>query len=77
MRVLAFDTETSIGNTIHEGTFRDPNNDIYTMIWAIHPSSVVIKHCIGGFNRIPPKELLDEISRADVIIGHNLSFDLC
>jgi DNA polymerase I-like protein with 3'-5' exonuclease and polymerase domains len=77
MRVLAFDTETSIGNTIHEGTFRDPNNDIYTMIWAIHPSSVVIKHCIGGFNRIPPKELLDEISRADVIIGHNLRFDLC
>ncbi len=76
MNVLSFDTETNISEGIHGPSFRCPENDIYTFIWATHPDGVKVVHNPKGFNRTPPKELQDEIVKADVIIGHNLGFDL-
>jgi len=74
MKVLALDFETSIGTTIHGPTFRDPENDIFTQIWASHPEQVTVCHRLEGFNRQLAFDLNMEV---DVIVGHNLSFDLC
>lgn len=73
MKVMAFDAETSIGKTIHGPTFRDPNNDVYTQIWASHPDHVEVLHKTEGFKRV----LAPIISDVDKLVGHNISFDLC
>lgn len=74
MKVLSLDFETSIGKTIHGATFRDPENDIYTQIWASNPGDVNIVH--GKSNRTLVGNLQEEIYSADYIIGHNIGFDL-
>lgn len=73
-KYLCLDFETSINTTVHGSTFRDPNNDIYTIITANHPDNVSVIHNPDGFKRS-----LDsvDLSDVDVIVGHNLSFDLC
>ncbi len=73
LRVLALDFETSINKTCHGSTFRDVNNDIYTVIAAKTPENVVVEHRLEGFKRILPLEQLKDI---DLLIGHNISFDL-
>lgn len=77
MRFLSFDIESSIGKSIHESSFRDPGNDIFTQIWSTHPDKVHIAHRKEGFGRLFEPDLAIAINNADVIIGHNLSFDLC
>ena len=77
MRVLSFDTETSIGETIHGPTFRDKNNDIYTQIWATHPAKVKVVHNPKGFKRTLHEDFVKELKEADILIGHNIGFDLC
>lgn len=72
MRIMSFDTETSIGHTVHSSTFRDPNNDIYTQIWGWSEDNVEVLHDQLGFNR----ELARDLGNIDLIIGHNLGFDL-
>jgi len=72
MNILSLDFETSIGTTIHGSTFRDPNNDIYTQIWAYNEYEVQLHHSGRGFN----KTLVNRLDDVDLIIGHNLGFDL-
>lgn len=72
-KVLSWDCETSIGTTVHGSTFRDPRNDIYTQIFASHPSNVEVIHDPKGFGRVCKVWLGD----VDLLIGHNISFDLC
>lgn len=76
-KYLSFDCETSIGDTIHGPTFRDPLNDVYTFIHASHPDKVVVEHNQKGMGRSLTKELEQALQTAEVIVGHNLSFDLC
>lgn len=76
-KYLSFDCETSIGKTIHGPTFRDAENDIYTYIYANHPDEVVIEHSSTGMGRTLTPSLGKAIDSAQVIVGHNLSFDLC
>jgi len=73
MHVLSFDTETSISDSIHGPSFRDKSNDIYTQIFAAHPKTVEVVHNENGFKRKLATSLYD----VDLLIGHNLSFDLC
>lgn len=73
---LSFDTETSIGTTVHGPSFRDIGNDMFTQIFAKDPNNVKIVHNSDGFKR----HLCGSrnwLSGVDVLIGHNLSFDLC
>jgi len=77
MKCLAIDWETSIGTTSHGASFRDPTNDIYTQIWATHPEYVSVVHSNKGFSRTLYDKLAEELFYADVLVGHNLSFDLC
>jgi DNA polymerase I-like protein with 3'-5' exonuclease and polymerase domains len=73
MRVLAYDSETSISKTIHGPTFRCKDNDLYTQIWASRPDDVTVVHQLDGFKRT----LQPSLDGIDVIVGHNISFDLC
>ena len=73
MKVLSLDCETSIGKTIHGSTFRDTENDIYTIITAKHPDHVQCIHDTTGFKRSFPTNMLND---TDLVIGHNLGFDL-
>jgi len=72
MRILAYDSETSIGTTIHGSDFRDPNNDVYTQIFGLADSTVLLEHFAQGFKRKLARSLED----VDLLIGHNLAFDL-
>lgn len=73
MKVLAFDTETSIGKTIHGSTFRDVNNDLFTLILADNPEYVYVEHRKEGFKRSLAAIITQ---KPDYVIGHNLGFDL-
>ncbi len=76
MKVCSLDLETSIGTTIHGSTSRDPVNDVYTQIYAPHPDRVEVQHCAEGFQRgLKPSAAL-EVANCDLIVGHNLGFDL-
>ncbi len=77
MKVLSYDCETNIGQTVHGPTFRDPTNDIYTQIWATHPDDVHVEHRLKGFNRKLATRIPMLLEETDYLIGHNLSFDLC
>lgn len=72
MKVASLDYESSINKSIHTSSFRDPGNDLYTEIFATHPDYVHVIHNPDGFKR----RLQADISGVDLIIGHNLTFDL-
>lgn len=77
MKVLALDFETRIGKTIHGPTFRDPANDLFTQIWATNPEWVSVSHALSGFKRTLEPKLVEALFYTDIIVGHNISFDLC
>lgn len=76
MKILSLDWETSIGHTIHGPGFRDRNNDIITQIHADHPDRVVVQHCADGYNRRLSSSAALAMANSDLIVGHNLAFDL-
>ena len=74
MRPFVLDIETSISNGPHGPDFRDPSNDIFTVIAGKTPQSIQVIHKKEGFGRKLPLE--QELKECDLIVGHNLSFDL-
>ena len=76
MKPMVLDFETSISDSKHSGTFRDLRNDIYTQIYGSHPSTVCIEHSEEGFKRTLSPGASNLLLESDVIIGHNLAFDL-
>lgn len=76
MIVLSLDFETSFGNSPHEVTFRDLKSDVITQIFAAHPERVNVTHKVEGYNRELTPEAADLLASADLVIGHNIGFDL-
>lgn len=74
-KCFVFDIETSIASGIHYGS-RNVNNDIYTLIYGSSDEDIKVEHNIKGFNRQLSYGARELIMSSDVIIGHNLSFDL-
>lgn len=75
MKIQVLDFETTINSEVHSGFAKDPINDFCTIIWGDHPNRINIVHNEEGFKRnlnIAEEAILE----ADLIIGHNLSFDL-
>lgn len=75
-KFCVLDTETSIGKTIHSGTFRDPKNDIYTLIYGTHPKAINVEHNLQGFKRTLSEGCVKALEQSDCIIAHNAPFDL-
>jgi DNA polymerase I-like protein with 3'-5' exonuclease and polymerase domains len=73
---MSLDFETSINKTIHGPTFRDPTNDIYTMVYATHPNHVKLLHSKKGFKRKLPFRIGRRLLNNRTIITQNGKFDL-
>lgn len=73
---MGFDLETSISKGPHGPAAKDPNNDFYTVIAGNTSENVHVMHSNGGYNRQLPAEAVILLNKADVIVGHNLPFDL-
>lgn len=76
MKILVLDLETSISKGSHSGTFRDPSNDFYTLIYGNNFNTIHVDHSVDGFNRTVNDKFNQYIRCTDVIIGHNSPFDL-
>jgi DNA polymerase I-like protein with 3'-5' exonuclease and polymerase domains len=76
MKPIVFDLETSISTGPHGPDFRDPTNDFYTIIYGDVPARVVCEHNSQGFGRMLPNGMVELLATKDVIVGHNLGFDL-
>lgn len=75
MRVCVFDTETTINSTTWGPDWRSPQNDFHTIIYGESPNNVKVVHKLEGFGR-ELDEAHDVLMSADLVVGHNLPFDL-
>ncbi len=73
---MVLDLETSCGTSVHGPAAKDPNNDFFTVIAGTTPENVQVVHEIGGYLRQLPALTVKIMDQADVIVGHNLAFDL-
>jgi len=77
VNVIVLDFETSTGDkATHGPSAKDPSNDFYTIIYGDSPNNVTIEHKEEGFKRKLPQGFVDMLAKSDVLIGHNLAFDL-
>jgi DNA polymerase I-like protein with 3'-5' exonuclease and polymerase domains len=72
MTYMVIDLETAISNTVHGPSGVYPENDFYTCISKIQGKSTKLHHEKRGFSRKLPVDL----EGIDVLIGHNIKFDL-
>jgi DNA polymerase I-like protein with 3'-5' exonuclease and polymerase domains len=75
-KFCVLDLETNIGDGPHGPSAKDPNNDFFTVIAGNTINNVHIMHKSSGFKRKLPAFAVKLLNEADVIIGHNLPFDL-
>lgn len=75
-RFCGFDLETTISSSIHgpDGKFHE--NDFVTVIYGNSTTSVKAEHNENGYKRRLPQECLSIILGSEVLIGHNIKFDL-
>jgi DNA polymerase I-like protein with 3'-5' exonuclease and polymerase domains len=77
VNVIVLDFETSTGDkATHGPSAKDPSNDFYTIIYGDSPDNVTIEHKEEGFKRTPTEGFRALLLKSDVLIGHNLAFDL-
>lgn len=62
---------------IHGPTFRDPNNDIYTIIYGSSPNNIKVLHSNKGFKRKIPFRVGQVLRKSHTLITQNGKFDLC
>ncbi len=75
-RFCVWDIETSINSAAHGPDAKDSCNDFYTIIYGTDTNDIKVVHKEMGFNRMIPKDIIDIMMSSDVIIGHNIKFDL-
>lgn len=77
VNVIVLDFETSTGDkATHGPSAKDPSNDFYTIIYGDSPDNVTIEHKEEGFKRKLSQGFVDMLAVSDVLVGHNLAFDL-
>ncbi len=88
---ISLDFETKIGHnkisdksgktrrveSLHGPTFRDPNNDIHTIIYGSHPNRIKLLHSKKGFKRKLPRRIGRVLLKSHTLITQNGKFDLC
>lgn len=74
--IIVFDLETSISKGPHGPDAKEQSNDFYTLIYGNDETSIIVEHKIEGFNRTPSEGFIKMLKKSDVLVGHNLAFDL-
>lgn len=73
---MVIDLETSVSKGPHGPAAKEPSNDFYTVIWGSSAEAVNVFHWPEGMKRRLPPAVRKTLRDTDVIIGHNLPFDL-
>lgn len=76
MKACVFDTETSISSSVHGALAKDPSNDFYTLIYGTDPENIEVEHYDFGFKDTFLKRLPVSLTKADLLVGVNMPFDL-
>jgi DNA polymerase-1 len=63
-------------NGLHGPSWKDPKNDIYSIIYGDKPDNIKMVHSEKGFKRKLTKEVGEMLLKSHTIIGTNLKFDL-
>lgn len=71
-----YDLETSVGKSPHGPDAKDPSNRFYTTIFGTSINDIRVVHQEEAPNRRLPQEFLDVLKTTDVLIGHNIKFDI-
>lgn len=72
---MTLDFETSISKGPHGPEAKNPENDFYTCIYGTF-NGITIKHNEDGFKREMPNDFWEMLSEHNVLVGHNIGFDL-
>ena len=76
MKILCLDLETTIASEAHGAHAKDPKNYFVTTQWGVHPDNVHLQHQLDNIQRDLPEQFLKELKDTDILIGHNINFDL-
>lgn len=76
LKAIVFDLETTISEGPHGPAAKDPANDFHTLIYGQEIGDIQVEHRDSGFKREPSDRFLMTLHSSDVLVGHNLSFDL-
>lgn len=61
---------------IHGPTFRDPNNDVHTIIYGSNPNRIKLVHSKKGFRRRLPRRVGLALLKSHTLITQNGKFDM-
>lgn len=70
------DLETTINSEKHGPAAKDPVNDFHTIIYGQTSEDVHVVHNKTGFEREPNAHFFRLLDETDLVVGHNLPFDL-
>jgi len=77
IKPIVLDLETSLGKgSVHGPDAKNPDNDFYTTIHGTHPDNIHVLHNEDGFNRHLSAITHIDLAASNILVGHNLSFDL-
>lgn len=76
MNIIVLDLETTISSDKHGASAKDSINDFHTLIYGDSPENVIVEHEEKGFTRKPSHRFWELLLKSDVLLGHNLPFDL-
>lgn len=76
VKYMVVDLETSVSSGPHGPDAKDPSNDFYTLIYSDPDENVIVEHKPEGFGREPSDRFFQYLHNCDVLIGHNMAFDL-
>lgn len=62
--------------SLHGASWKDPKNDIYSIIYGGHPDKINMLHSKKGFKRKLPFRVGKALLKSHTMIGTNLKFDL-
>ena len=75
-KYCVYDLETVVKLTGHKSDAKDPSNRFHTVIYGTAINDIKVIHQEEAPNRRLPYEFLEELATADVLIGHNIKFDI-
>lgn len=75
-KYCVFDLETSVSKSVHGPDAKDPTNRFYTTIFGTSINDIHVIHQEEALSRRLSHKFLEVLSTCDVLVGHNIKFDL-
>ena len=75
-KYCVYDLETTVKLDGHESDAKDPSNFFATVIWGMSTLDIKMVHNANPSNRVLPTIVSSDMFSCDVIVGHNIKFDI-